>query len=423
MEQDREKWTGKIKKKLSEHSEPVSKNSWESLLNEVSPDKNISQKKGRFGQYIKYVAAACLAVLLGTGITVYYLSRETSTIVNASAVTTTIQVKNNSATAVKNQAATQLTARVKKGSIGTIVHSSEEKNHTAKTVTASDKTDSFPSNNTANNNLLAASNNTGNIVPASGKSNIAEKSATKEIFTEKELFGDSVEELDKAKSKKGTRKSHFNNSGTLIAMYTGIGAGQIKSFTAQKDMLESPNSTAFMGSLNNIKLENNLFNPAFLKNEDLNYKMPVSYGIAVRKYMINNISIESGLYFTKLSTEFANNHQSEQNLWYIGIPLKIGYSIYNTKRFDLYASAGGSMEICISAKYKGDYPTSSLKEIPLQFSINAAAGAQFLFTPHFGLFIEPGLSHFFKKENSPYTFRRKHPTSFNLNIGFRINIR
>ena len=292
MEQDREKWTGKIKKKLSEHSEPVSKNSWESLLNEVSPDKNISQKKGRFGQYIKYVAAACLAVLLGTGITVYYLSRETSTIVNASAVTTTIQVKNNSATAVKNQAATQLTARVKKGSIGTIVHSSEEKNHTAKTVTASDKTDSFPSNNTANNNLLAASNNTGNIVPASGKSNIAEKSATKEIFTEKELFGDSVEELDKAKSKKGTRKSHFNNSGTLIAMYTGIGAGQIKSFTAQKDMLESPNSTAFMGSLNNIKLENNLFNPAFLKNEDLNYKMPVSYGIAVRKYMINNISID-----------------------------------------------------------------------------------------------------------------------------------
>src|SRR5574344_104890 len=431
MKEEREKWTGKIKDKLSEHSEPVSKCSWESILKDASPDKKATLLKGKFRPYIKYVAAACLVIIIGTGITIRYFNKTAITIVDKGKELTISKVEQNASDKAESNISIEENNNISAKKRSTVSNKKQNASsiQTTKAVSNTEKINTEAVNTEAINTKSIALNDKNTETAEADKKEKVERSENllikeeKNLLSEKELFGDSIEELDNVNIKKRGKKSNFNNGGLYIAMYTGIGSNQIKSDQSLYNINQnSPDGVTYMGSLNNINMENNLFNPTLLKEKDLKYKIPISYGLSVRKYINSNTSLESGLYFTKLNTQFINDNKSEQNLWYMGIPVKIGYSIYNTKRFDLYISAGGTMEICIAAKYGGNYPIKSVKKIPLQFSINAAAGAQYLFTSHFGLFIEPGVSYFFKRDNAPFTIRSKHPTNFNLNIGFRFNI-
>ena len=175
---------------------------------------------------------------------------------------------------------------------------------------------------------------------------------------------------------------------------------------------------------------------------DIKYRMPVTFGASLRFDLTNNWALETGVTYTQLSSETRsgtekNNYGWEEKLHYVGIPLKVNRNIWSNKRFEVYASAGGAVEKCVSGKRSiiGSVSTSSagkdehlsggeedIKVKPLQWSLSAAAGAQFKITEKLGIYAEPGVVYYFDDGSSVNTIRKEHPFNFNIQLGVRFTL-
>ena len=138
------------------------------------------------------------------------------------------------------------------------------------------------------------------------------------------------------------------------------------------------------------------------------HRQPIRIGLSLRYRLDDRWSVESGLSYTRLSSDISTT--TEQRLNYIGLPLSINYDLWKSHRFGLYVSAGGMIE-------------KSLDTSPWQFSINGAAGAEYKLTDFFSLYAEPGLGYFFKEGSTIPTIYQDHPLNFNLSFGLRFNLK
>ncbi|MEG1545759.1 MAG: outer membrane beta-barrel protein, partial [Bacteroides sp.] len=184
-------------------------------------------------------------------------------------------------------------------------------------------------------------------------------------------------------------------------------------------------SSSFPMGLHSQVLLNNIDKPA---TTDIKHRMPISFGASFRFHLSPMFALETGLVYTKLSSELRGGTQTdyyneEQPLHYLGVPLKGTWMFLNKKLFSLYWSAGGMVEKCVSGKSKIDYmlsgketdaTTSNLRVKPLQWSVNTAVGAQFNATKHLGIFAEPGIIYYFNDGSPIATIR-----NFNLQMGVR----
>ena len=64
-----------------------------------------------------------------------------------------------------------------------------------------------------------------------------------------------------------------------------------------------------------------------------------------------------------------------------------------------------------------------VKEGGMQWSLNAAIGAEYNFVDNFGIYIEPGVSHYIDNHSSVENFYKQKPTNFSLNVGLRLSLR
>lgn len=162
---------------------------------------------------------------------------------------------------------------------------------------------------------------------------------------------------------------------------------------------------------------------------DIKYRMPVTFGASLRFDLSDDWAVETGVTYTQLSSETRsgtqkNNYGWEEKLHYVGIPLKVNRNIWSNKRFEVYASAGGAVEKCVSGKRSiiGSVSTSNagkdeqfsggeedVKVKPLQWSLSAAAGAQFKITEKLGIYAEPGVVYYFDDGSNVNTIRKEHP--------------
>lgn len=164
---------------------------------------------------------------------------------------------------------------------------------------------------------------------------------------------------------------------------------------------------------------------------DIEHKMPITAGVSFRYKLSKNFAVETGLTYTMLSSELrsgtANDFYIEEyKLHYLGIPLKGNWMFLNTKYLTLYLSAGGELEKSLAGKYKKTYIASDEPELswnenvkPVQWSLLGSVGAQFNATEHFGIYVEPGVVHYFDDGSKVQTIRKERPTNFNLQLGLR----
>mgnify|MGYP001514895841 CR=1 FL=1 len=175
---------------------------------------------------------------------------------------------------------------------------------------------------------------------------------------------------------------------------------------------------------------------------DRKYRMPVTFGASLRFDLSDDWAVETGVTYTQLSSETRsgtqkNNYGWEEKLHYVGIPLKVNRNIWSNKRFEVYASAGGAVEKCVSGKRSiiGSVSTSNagkdeqfsggeedVKVKPLQWSLSAAAGAQFKITEKLGIYAEPGVVYYFDDGSNVNTIRKEHPFNFNIQLGVRFTL-
>ena len=150
-------------------------------------------------------------------------------------------------------------------------------------------------------------------------------------------------------------------------------------------------------------------------DQHISHRQPVRFGLSLRYRLDDRWSIESGLSYTRLSSDITTTLDdvttvTEQRLNYIGLPLNISYDLWKSHHFGLYVTAGGTTEKQLDAS-------------PWQFSLNGAAGAEYNLSNSFSLYAEPGLGYYFKDGSSTPTIYKDHPLNFNLNIGLRFNLK
>jgi hypothetical protein len=163
------------------------------------------------------------------------------------------------------------------------------------------------------------------------------------------------------------------------------------------------------------------------------YNSPLSFGLVVRKNLDKTISVESGLVYTYLSTNFENNGVQQNNaklhLHYIGIPLNLVGVVWRNSKWEIYISGGTMVEKGIRSIYVLNQLSGNNKITTtvssgidgFQWSVNGAIGTTYKLQRNIGIFFEPKLSYFFDN-NQPISVRTDQPTVIGLTGGLRIQL-
>ena len=170
----------------------------------------------------------------------------------------------------------------------------------------------------------------------------------------------------------------------------------------------------------------------------IHHKKPFQTGLSVSLPVSNRWSLRTGLTYTCLSTDIQAGsdvayYVTEQSLHYVGVPLSAAYSIYGSRYFDCYASAGAMLEKCVKSKRTtsfnnmeqqrtADTRTSGFADGLWQASANVSVGVQLNITPQVGLYFEPGVSYFVPDGSSLPNVRHEHPWNFNMQGGLRLSV-
>ena len=162
---------------------------------------------------------------------------------------------------------------------------------------------------------------------------------------------------------------------------------------------------------------------------------PIKVGLSVKYNIDNRWSIVSGLTYSYLRSTFdysegKTSGSGVQKLHYVGLPLAVNYNVISAKNLKVYLTAGCEMQKLVSGKANMDgvnileeNKRQDVKEGGMQWSLNAAVGAEYNFMHNLGLYVEPGVSHYIDNHSSVENFYKYKPTNFSLNVGLRLGIR
>ena len=241
---------------------------------------------------------------------------------------------------------------------------------------------------------------------------------------------------EEAKSK-STRSSGFslgvgagNTPYGSLSTFDGMGSFVARSaYYVSSDLNMAPVNNGGL-AYSQILLENAAQSP----QTSVKHHMPVTIGFSLDWNLDKNWTLETGLNYTLLSSDIRSGSKSyveeTQKLHYIGIPLKLHRSLFDSRWVSFYASAGGMVEKCVSASQDVVYVNGmamqetehhSLDIDALQWSVVASAGVQVNFTKQIGLYAEPGIVYYFDDNSGVETIRKEHPLNFNLQVGLRFS--
>lgn len=165
---------------------------------------------------------------------------------------------------------------------------------------------------------------------------------------------------------------------------------------------------------------------------NVKHRTPIGIGFTVSRYLNNRFSLQSGLTYSYLRSEWNTNNtyhiKNDQRLHFIGIPLSVTYKIAEWNRFMLYASAGGMAEVNVAGKRRMKLFSDEL-EIAKQsehvrmkewlWSLNARTGVSYPIIRFISAFAEVGASYYFDNGSEIETIHSEKPFNVSLQFGFR----
>ena len=162
------------------------------------------------------------------------------------------------------------------------------------------------------------------------------------------------------------------------------------------------------------------------------HDLPLSLELSVRRRLDRRWSLETGLGYTRLSSQFTTGVPQaaiveRQQISYLGVPLSASYHWLGTQTWNVYTSLGGALDIPLAARLTTGYRLNGTTyhsqqqslHAPLQWSVGAGVGLQYNITPSIGIFAEPRLQYFIPTGDGPETYRTEHPLNVTLPVGLR----
>lgn len=170
-------------------------------------------------------------------------------------------------------------------------------------------------------------------------------------------------------------------------------------------------------------------NDSLLVPGNLVHHRPIMLSLEVSKRINDRWALGTGITYTMLkstsSSMIQQQVEGEQNIHYIGIPLKLSYTFWRHKSWHFYVSSGVTMDIPVRKTFtsrfneSNDIIQSNTLHVPIQWSVNGSIGVQYNLTPSWSIFTEPGLYYYF--DNGTKTFRSDNPKNFIIPIGFKFS--
>lgn len=234
------------------------------------------------------------------------------------------------------------------------------------------------------------------------------------------LVADATPVTKKKSEKTVSRKWGFGMGGGGLSM----GADNlVPQYVTNSSVLKSEN----LMSLNAFDAERK--DPA---KTDIHHKTPIGVGISLSRYLNNRFSLQTGLTYSYLRSEWSTNNtyhiENDQRLHFIGIPLSLTYKIAEWNRFMFYTSAGGMTEVNVAGKRRMKLFSDEV-EIAKQsehirmkewlWSVNARAGVSYPIIRFVSAFAEVGASYYFDNGSEIETIHSEKPFNMSLQFGFR----
>lgn len=160
---------------------------------------------------------------------------------------------------------------------------------------------------------------------------------------------------------------------------------------------------------------------------------PVSFGLKINKEFSKNLSIESGIIYTYMSSIYKDalmqKVNADLNLHYVGIPVNILLKISQHKKWQIYLAGGGMVEKGIRSVYNqrtyvGNYEYTTVAKTKIegfQYSVSGATGFSYQIFNHISFYAEPSITYYFEN-NQPMSARTEQPLIVGLNAGLRFGL-
>ena len=168
--------------------------------------------------------------------------------------------------------------------------------------------------------------------------------------------------------------------------------------------------------------------------EKARHHIPVVIGLSLNKNLASRWSIETGIRYSFLRSDFMSESEQAytetiQRIHYIGVPFKFNYRIFAYKGFSLYGQGGGALDIPVygirsvrksylelGATSRDVYRINA----PLQWSLEGGLGIQYHILPSFSIYAEPSLRYYFNPGSDIRTIRQETPFEFTIPLGLRL---
>ena len=160
------------------------------------------------------------------------------------------------------------------------------------------------------------------------------------------------------------------------------------------------------------------------------YLPPLSFGLTIRKNLTSRLGVETGLVYTFLASKFLNRgmvrQEARSELHYLGIPLHLVVYLWDRSRWNLYFTAGGSIEKGLRSSYSfTEYKNYQVLTVHrketidgLQWSLNASIGVSYRLFRSWSLYLEPQFSYYFDS-GQPASIRTDKPLGIGIGGGVR----
>lgn len=132
-------------------------------------------------------------------------------------------------------------------------------------------------------------------------------------------------------------------------------------------------------------------NSVTYKNYTYTHKEPVKLGLSFAMELGRGFYVESGMSYQYLASKMKSESIS-QKLHYVGIPVKVGVNFMRDRKFQVYLSGGYLVEKCVYGILEmPDKEDLKLKVKGVMNSLNVTAGLQLRVGNFTSLYLEPGL--------------------------------
>ena len=168
-------------------------------------------------------------------------------------------------------------------------------------------------------------------------------------------------------------------------------------------------------------------------SEKSRHYMPLVIGLSLEKSLSPAWSVETGLRYTFLRSDFLSessvmNRETNQRIHYLGVPLNLVYRMLTYNGLSFYVKGGGAVDIPVNGNQHIREQNSgavcsdsySVKiHAPLQWSAEAGFGLQYRLCQSISIYAEPSLRYYFRTESDIRTIRQDRPFEFSIPIGLR----